>query len=95
MSDLKGSLSTSGSLSGAISSSGAMTGALSAGIKDNTEIVQISTIYDLPNRGSKSTIYLITEDNSCYRWDESGSKYYCVGRDWQEITDIQGGKINE
>lgn len=33
-------------------------------------------------------VYMIKEENASYRWDEENSKYYCIGRDYNEIEII-------
>ena len=46
------------------------------------------SIFDFPNRGKANTLYISRGDNSSYRWDEEDSKYFCVGRDYEEIEVI-------
>jgi hypothetical protein len=67
----------------------------STGYLPAAKILQYPTIYDFPNRGNENTLYLAQNENSSYRWDEAASKYYCIGRDWQEISAINGGDLNE
>jgi hypothetical protein len=93
MGNLIGQVSGSSAVSGTVSGENSLSGQLSAGIKDITEVIQYDTIYDLPNRGASTTLYMIQSENACYRWDESGSKYFCIGRDYQEIENILGGTL--
>ena len=86
-------MATTGALTGTLSSTGALTGTLSSGVIDNTKILQFDSIYEFPNRGDTGKIYIDTSENATYRWDESGSRYYCVGRDYTEIDTITGGTI--
>lgn len=55
------------------------------------EIINVKDIYGFPNRGNVYTLYVVTSDNACYRWDEENSKYFCIGRDYTEIEIIDGG----
>ncbi|WP_427112454.1 hypothetical protein [Megasphaera sueciensis] len=82
-------------LTGAISGGSSLSGAIGAAVVDNTKILQFSSIYEFPNRGDTGKIYIDTSENATYRWDEAASKYYCVGRDYQEIGTISGGTANE
>ena len=57
--------------------------------------VQVESIGNLPNVGSEGTVYFVKDENATYRWDEAGLKYYCTGRDYQEIKVINGGNAEE
>jgi hypothetical protein len=46
----------------------------------------------LPAIGEENIVYRVTDENAEYRWDSATSQYYCVGRDYQEIQVIHGGK---
>lgn len=45
----------------------------------------------LPLVGNEGTIYTVTDENAQYRWDSSLQTYVAIGRDYQEITIINGG----
>ena len=57
--------------------------------------VQVEALANLPNVGSENTVYFVKDENATYRWDEAGLKYYCTGRDYQEIKVINGGNAEE
>ena len=57
-------------------------------VSDGGKIYTYNSIFDFPNRGSSEGLYISKNDNSCYRWDEVGSKYFCIGRDYEEIEVI-------
>lgn len=57
-------------------------------VEGKAKVLQFSSIYDLPNRGNSESLYMVGEENACYRWDEDNSKYFCVGRDYNEIEII-------
>lgn len=56
------------------------------------EIVYISDTYlDFPSVGNVKQIYIDIGNNAIYRWDTTTTKYFCVGRDYNEIQIINGG----
>lgn len=57
--------------------------------------VQVEALANLPNVGSENTVYFVKNENATYRWDDAGLKYYCTGRDYQEIKVINGGNAEE
>lgn len=84
----------SANLTGKISGENTLSGKLSTQIKDVTEIMQYGSIYEFPNQGVTSTLYITSDENAAYRWDLSNNRYYCIGRNYQEIEEINGGEIN-
>lgn len=60
--------------------------------KGGTETKTYDSLFDFPNRGSSDSLYISRNDNAIYRWDEANSKYFCIGRDYENIkTIICGG----
>ena len=57
--------------------------------------VQVESRGNLPNIGSENTVYFVKNENATYRWDDAGLRYYCVGRDYEEINAINGGNASE
>ena len=57
--------------------------------------VTVDTRNKLPNLGNSGTTYFVKDENATYRWDDTDLKYYCVGRDYQEIKVINGGNAVE
>ncbi len=89
---LSGRLNSEEQVSGTLSGSGKLSGSLSAGVVEGlSTVIQVTNIASLPNRGQESALYIVKADNAAYRWDEDASKYYCVGRDWENIKVITGG----
>lgn len=58
----------------------------------DTEGKVYETIYEFPNRGNPKVLYIARSENAIYRWDEKLGKYFCIGRDYTEINNIDGGK---
>ena len=58
-------------------------------------VVTVATRGELPNVGATDVIYIVTNENATYRYtdtaDGSGSHYVAVGRDYSEISTINGG----
>lgn len=58
-------------------------------------VVTVATRGELPNVGAADVIYIVTSENATYRYtdtaDGNGSHYVAVGRDYSEISTINGG----
>lgn len=59
------------------------------------EVKVVSTFTDLtpPAEGDTEEIYIVEDENATYRWN--GSSWACMGRDYNEILLIDGGKAHE
>ena len=53
--------------------------------------VTVKSSEELPAVGSADIVYIIEDENAIYRWDATNSKYFSVGRDYNEIEVIYGG----
>lgn len=47
-----------------------------------------------PKIGQENVIYIDNEENALYRWSDADLRYYCVGRNYEEIDIINGGNLN-
>lgn len=56
-----------------------------------SQVVTCKSVYEFPNRGKINCLYIAVDEDASYRWDEEGSKYYCVGRNYEKIQIIYGG----
>lgn len=45
----------------------------------------------LPLKGEENVVYVVTDENAQYYWNETTSSYFCMGRDYNEISVIDGG----
>lgn len=58
-------------------------------------VVTVDTRGNLPNVGSSNVLYVVADENATYRYmdiaDGSGAHYVAVGRDYSEISTINGG----
>lgn len=53
--------------------------------------VTVKSYEELPDVRSADIVYIIEDENAIYRWDATNSKYFSVGRDYNEIEVIYGG----
>lgn len=44
-----------------------------------------------PTIGKEGSIYIDTQTNKSYRWDDTNIKYYCIGSDYEDIQIINCG----
>lgn len=60
------------------------------GIYVNNNQMTVDTIHNLPTIGDENVLYIVKKPNSMYRWDKDELKYFCVGRDFNDIIAIDG-----
>lgn len=64
----------------------------------DTSLIEGSTTADFPVVGDSQNLYISTEDNTIYRWDDTDGEYHMVGSNTDtvisEIKFIDGGKAN-
>ena len=56
-----------------------------------TGVIPVGSRGQLPSVGAVNSLYVVQDENAVYRWDDVELKYYCVGRDYQEVQVINGG----
>lgn len=44
---------------------------------------------EFPNIGNPEKLYIATDENAIYRWDSKENVYICIGREQDEISEIQ------
>ena len=54
-----------------------------------SKIVEAGGTADFPELGENDVLYIDSTDNSAYKWSSKISAYYCVGRDYFSIKQIQ------
>lgn len=60
-------------------------------LASTSEVVSVPDRQSLPNLGKVNAVYFVIDENATYRWDNTQLKYYCVGRNYEEIKIIYGG----
>lgn len=55
------------------------------------EQILFSTKLEFPNTGDSSLLYVATDENKIYRWDNNSMVYKVVGSDYNEIKTINCG----
>lgn len=51
-------------------------------------LFQADTYLSFPSIGTSESLYIATEENAIYRWDDTKLMYYCIGRDYNDIKII-------
>ena len=54
-----------------------------------TKVIEANGTADFPELGDTDVLYIDSSDNSAYKWSSKISAYYCVGRDYFSIKQIQ------
>ena len=54
-----------------------------------SKVIEANGTADFPELGDTDVIYIDSSDNSAYKWSSKISAYYCVGRDYFSIKQIQ------
>lgn len=58
------------------------------------QMITYNSVYEFPNIGQSLVIYVDSDANRIYRWDNDDKKYYCIGSDWTQINCVNGGNAN-
>lgn len=84
-------------IEGTLEKEKALNGVLGVGLQqvESDAVVRVNNRLDLPTVGNSQNIYFVIGENAVYRWDEEKLLYFCVGRDYEEISLINGGTANE
>ena len=56
------------------------------------EAITVETKFDLPTIGAAGGVYFVKAEGATYRWDKETGKYECAGRDYQNVTIINGNE---
>lgn len=54
-----------------------------------SKVIEANGTADFPELGDTDVLYIDSSDNSTYKWSSKISAYYCVGRDYFSIKQIQ------
>lgn len=54
-----------------------------------SKVIEANGTADFPELGDTDVLYIDSSDNSAYKWSSKISAYYCVGRDYYSIKQIQ------
>lgn len=54
-----------------------------------SKVIEANGTADFPELGDTEVLYIDSSDNSAYKWSSKISAYYCVGRDYFSIKQIQ------
>ena len=70
-------------------------GAYAGGSGGAPSIITVATRATLPSIGETGYGYYIQDEKALFVWDDTNLKYYCIGRDYEEIKIISGGNAEE
>lgn len=62
---------------------------------DSHSIITKPNKYEFPSIGAQDVLYVATDENKVYRWDDTELKYFVVGTNYEDIKIINGGSANE
>lgn len=80
-------------LSGTVHVNNNLVATIAAGAEIKRSIIRVDAIANLPAIGSGSALYLVSSENAIYAFDENSMTYSCVGRDYNEIGEINAGGV--
>lgn len=81
-------------ISGKISAKGNVSGKLGRADRVNIKELTFANRFEFPSIGEADKMYIATDENAVYRYDEADRAYYCIGRDYKNIEVINGGNSN-
>ena len=71
--------------------SSAVVSKLNDKLNETAQMIQTyDTLSSFPTTGKENVLYIETETNKAYRWDDENIRFYCVGSDYNEINIIDG-----
>ena len=57
----------------------------------NKTVMEIHTIYNLPNVGKTNTLYFVLSEKAVYIWIEATATYECMSGQQGDLDEINGG----
>ncbi len=54
-------------------------------------VMEVHTIYNLPNIGKSNTIYFVLSEKAIYVWIEATATYECMSGKQESVNEINGG----
>lgn len=78
-----------GSIGGKVSTTVKVGGKIRSPDRVYVKELFFSTHYEFPAIGDVDKLYIATDENAQYRYDELDHAYHCVGRDPEDIDTIQ------
>ena len=84
-----GNIDPQGAVAGELSEKSNVDGEVSKPTTVYVRELRFGTHYGFPAIGNPDYLYIATDENAQYRFDEETNTYKCVGRDYREIEAIQ------
>ena len=82
-------------ISGNIGNNGAVNGDIQKAENIYVKELRFESRYSFPSIGESDKLYIATDEKAVYYFDTTQNVYYCIGRDYNEITAIQCGLKEE
>lgn len=79
-----------GTVNGNILAKGTVGGAVSQAKSVIVKELTFNNRFEFPSIGKKDMLYIATDENKLYFFNEDSLTYYCIGSDYNEIEAIQG-----
>ena len=91
--NISGRISARGSIGGGTVSGRELSGTVEKPETVYVRELEFDTRFNFPNVGDPKTLYIATDENAIYRWDNNNTRYERVGtgNDWHDIEIITGG----
>lgn len=87
---VKGKVTTGIRITGNINGAGSVSGQIGKAQGVYVRELEFKNRFEFPSIGKSDMIYVATDEHAAYIFDGEQNVYICVGRDYREITVIQG-----
>lgn len=89
MGRISGRIRAAGNISGNIRETAGISGQIARPKTVCVKELYFANHYEFPAIGDGDKLYIATDENAQYRYDELDHAYHCVGRDPEDIEAIQ------
>lgn len=86
---MKGNIRASGRIGGRIGASGGISGKIKVPERVSVKELIFANHYEFPNVGDPQCLYIATDENKTFYYDETTHTYTCVGSNYEDIDTIQ------
>lgn len=87
---VKGKVTTGIRITGNINGAGSVSGQIGKAQSVYVRELEFKNRFEFPSIGKSDMIYVATDEHAAYIFDGEQNVYICIGRDYKEITVIQG-----
>ena len=87
---IKGKISAGAMITGNINGSGSVSGQIGKAQSVYVRELEFANRFEFPSIGKVDMLYIALDEHAAYIFDDEQNVYICIGRDYKEITVIQG-----